>query len=157
MFLIKAEEGFRSNITDGFGFFTFLFRRDHARMWFPDMRRKVVHIGKPEAVEEVIKSRSSGGIAGAEAAEDGVEGRGFQKAGPVRNGYDVHHDGEQKGAEHAGGLSRRGTEKGIAGLHEGVSEFKVQREDPVIDLLIPFAEAGINSSGESLAEKVSDT
>ena len=62
------------------------------------MKGKVIYIGKPEAVEEVIKSRCSGSVTGAEAAENGMEGREFKKASPVGEGYDVHHDGEQKGA-----------------------------------------------------------
>ena len=153
MFLVKPEKGIRGNITNGFGLFAFFLRGDHLRVGLPDVRGKIVVVGEPEACKEVVKGRGPRGVTGTETAEDGVERRGFQKAGPIRDGDDVHHDGEQKGAEHAGGLPRRCAERGITRRHEGVNEGEIQGEDPVIDRLVSFAEAGVKTPWESVKEK----
>ena len=99
-------------------------RRLHFRE--PILWGEVVRASFPDAGEEIIKSADTRGVIGREAAEDGIERGLLEHAAPGSDGSDFQLQGQQAGAQHAGGEPGRRAKDRVAVPHDGIRLGKVK-------------------------------
>ena len=98
------------------------------------MWRKIVGIGIPEPVDEIIKSTDTRDIPKFESAEDSIEGIGFQLCSPVGKGRHLKINGQQIGTLHAGGSPWLGAKDGILWTQELIGIGQVEVSEAVDDI-----------------------
>ena len=110
-------------------------RRLHFRE--PILWGEVVRASFPDAGEEIIKSADTRGVIGREAAEDGIERGLLEHAAPGSDGSDLQLQGQQVGAQHAGGEPGRRAKNRVTFLHDRIRLGKIKI--PELHDIIPSA------------------